>query len=161
MRLSSTVPVGAINNNCIVCNGDRRDRYVDLETHIHMEGFIAICESCGTFIGKLLGMFTPADVEGLTSELQEALEERVAQDERLARLAEKHNAAMVLLGVDLASVEDDEEPEIEVSELVVHETQPFGKVHITDLPGFVPTPTIDPDEAAAALAAIEEANADA
>jgi hypothetical protein len=111
--VSATVPHGAANNTCYLCHGAPRsrpdgtsERIIDTGVHIDCEGFIAICETCVTYMGTLLGLYTATDVENLTDELREALEGRVADAARIAHLELVVNSQQVAFAEVVAGLDD-------------------------------------------------------
>lgn len=105
-RISPTVPHGAVRNACYLHGGGQRngERFIDTGVHIEGEGFLAICEGCIVYLGKLLGMFSPADVQALTDELRDSNDARVEQAQKLVEMRSHNEALRVLLGQYLEQI---------------------------------------------------------
>lgn len=90
-RVSPTIPFGVAKQNCYLCEGAQRthggvvERMIDTGVHVDFEGHIAICETCIGHMGKLLGLFTPDDVENLVVEARELLEQNTGHEQNVER----------------------------------------------------------------------------
>ncbi len=115
-RVSPIIPFGAAKQNCYLCNGaprtrgDKTERMIDTGVHIEFEGHIALCETCVSYMGKLLGLLTPDDVEALTDELREALETGVVQAARIAELEKLVSAQEVAFAHVIADLDENPTP---------------------------------------------------
>jgi hypothetical protein len=106
LRVLPTIPPTARNKSCTFCNHGRRERdgglerVLDTGIHIEWEGFIVVCETCVTHMGRMIGLLTPADVEALAQECKTLLEQNVAHEQRISELERVVDAQRVLLAAE-------------------------------------------------------------
>lgn len=86
--------------------GGGRERVIDLNVFIDMEGHLCICETCGREIAALLGFIT-------TEERDEALAHAASMATEVERLSRERDEAVTLVNDVLRFREEHAEPEPE------------------------------------------------